>query len=67
MKTLAGSALIGFAVLLCLYNVSDVLSDLRTWHDAGTPQIVAAILKQVSSVGMAALGGTLVPVPGGSK
>ena len=41
-------------------NVSDTLSDLKSWHDASTPQVVAAILKQIAGVVMSALGGTLV-------
>ena len=58
-KTLSGATLLLFALALMLYNVSDTLADLRDWHAVTTPAIFAALLKQVASVAMAALGGTL--------
>ena len=63
-KTLSGAALLLFALAMMLYNVSDTLSDLRDWHALTTPAIVAAILKQVAAVTMAAVGGTLLPTGG---
>ena len=64
MKTLSGAALIAFACGLFLVNISDTLADLQDFHDAGTPQFIAAVLRQFGTVVMAALGGTLLPVPG---
>ena len=58
-KTLSGATLLLFALAMLLYNISDTLADLRDWHMLTTPAILAALLKQVASVGMAALGGTL--------
>lgn len=65
-STATGLIMLVMAMLLMFYNVADVLKDLREWHDASTPQFVAAIMKQVALVGLSALGGTYLPQPGGT-
>ena len=62
-KTLSGAALLLFALAMI---VPDTLADLRDWHALTTPAIVAAILKQVAAVTMAAVGGALLPTGGKS-
>jgi hypothetical protein len=64
-KTAVGSALLFVSALVLIGNLGDLIRDLNNWHVATTPQIVGAMLKQISSVGLAAVGGTLIPTPGG--
>lgn len=64
MKTASGFGLILSAVFLLMFNLSDTIADLKNFHDAGTPQFVAAVLKQIGSVGLAALGGAMLPTLG---
>ena len=63
-QALAGWAALAVALMLTLSNVSDVIADLKNWHDASTPQFVAAILKQVATTALAALGGKILPTKG---
>lgn len=60
-----GIVLLVAAAGLLLVNISDVVVDLQNWHYATTPQFIGALLKQIGSVIMAALGGSLLPQPKG--
>lgn len=66
-QTFSGAALIVFALALAAYNIADTIGDLTTWHAATTPTVVMACVKQLASVVMGALGGTLLPPIGGKK
>lgn len=62
-----GWGLIVGAVALTLYNISDTVTDLASWHAATTPAFVGAALKQVASTLLGVLGGAALPQGGGMK
>ena len=64
MKQFAGWGMIAAALGLMLYNVSDAVVDLQTWHQATTPQFVGAALKQVAAVILGVTGGAVLPQSG---
>lgn len=49
------------AIALTLVNISDTISDLKTWHAATTPPVVGPILKEVGTTILAVLGGKALP------
>lgn len=65
-QQLVGWGLIVSAVALMLYNVSDTITDLQTWHSVSTPQFVGAVLKQIASVLLGAVGGATLPAQFGT-
>ncbi len=62
-KTHAGWMLLGFALLMLIGNLADIISQWQSWQIATTPAFIGAVLKQISSVGLAAAGGKLLPAP----
>jgi hypothetical protein len=56
-----GWLLIIIAIVVMIGNLGDAIKDLQTWHAATTPQVIGAILKQLSATGLAAFGGKLLP------
>lgn len=62
-----GWILLGFALLMLLGNLADIISQWQTWQIATTPAFIGAVLKQISSVGLAAAGGKLLPSPDEGK
>lgn len=67
LRVYSGAALIVAAIALMLYNVSDAIADLQTWHAATTPAFVGTALKQASSVLLGALGGAMLPTGNGAQ
>ena len=63
-KVYAGLGLIIISLAALASNMSDTIADLHNWHDASTPQFVAALLKQIGGVVTAAIGGNLLPTVG---
>ncbi len=66
-QTVVGSSLILVAGVMLLLNISDTIIDLQTWHGLTTPAVVGAIMKQVATVALSALGGTLMPGVGSAS
>ncbi len=52
---------LGLAGLLLLGNIGDIIGQWQDWKIATTPEFIGAVLKQIANVGMAALGGKLLP------
>ena len=65
--TAAGSGILIVALGLLLYNIADTVADLRDWHGATHPEFFAAIMKQIGSVILGAVGGALLPQPDKNK
>lgn len=63
-KKVAGWTLIALAVASWLTGIGDTIGDLRDWHGLGQPAVVGVLLKQLGTVIVAAIGGTLLPQPG---
>lgn len=55
-----GWIFIATALALMLFNMSDAIKDLQTWHGATTPQFFAIVLKQGATVALSALGGKML-------
>lgn len=66
-KKLAGYGLIALAIASWLTGVGDTIADLRDWHGLGQPAVIGALIKQLGTVAMAAMGGTLLPQPGNKE
>jgi hypothetical protein len=67
MKTYSGIGLLVLSLMILLSNMSETVAHFENWHDATTPQFVAALLKEMGATVTAAIGGSLMPQFGGSK